>query len=102
MALTREEKVDRMVEQVTDWDIDALVDYAQENLEEYYGDLSDDEINIEYINWGLDDEDEDENDKKGDDYEPCPSVKPAKKEEEECPVCKHMKDVGDKCWCCGN
>ena len=22
--------------------------------------------------------------------------------EEKCPTCKRMKDVGDKCWCCGN
>ena len=33
---------------------------------------------------------------------PVCTAPPPKPPEEQCSVCKHMKDVGDKCWCCGN
>ena len=97
MAKTRAEKEEELVDQVDGWDLDSLVDFAKDNLENFYKKLSNEEIDEEYENCGLSEFDDEETDD-DEEYDDEP-VQPS---EEECPVCKRMKDVGIKCWCCGN
>jgi hypothetical protein len=54
---TRQEKIDRMVEAVNDWDIDTLVGHVQDQLLDTYDSLGDVEIDDEYKIWFGDEDD---------------------------------------------
>jgi len=47
--MSRDEKMDKICGQVCDWDIDAMVDWIQSELEARLVDLDDDELNEVYL-----------------------------------------------------
>jgi hypothetical protein len=91
MSKTRDEKVKELLAEVTNWDIDTLVEFAQDEMEEEYNSMSSAEIDEVYEDSGLD---------VGSGSVPIQIV--VEPDEEKCPTCKRMKDAGSKCWCCGN
>lgn len=91
MAKTRVEKIKEMVDEVENWDVETLIDFTKQTVEAEYQSMSNADIDLEYEDSGLGDEDE---------YVPITCTIQAV--EEECSTCKRIKDVGSKCWCCGN
>lgn len=109
--MTRDEKIERIIESVSDWDLDSLIDFAQDNIERGLNGMDDESVDNEYIACFGDQADLD-----GSESECCPGdcndcdlngsgcptpLRPKQKQEEQCSLCKRMKDVGDKCWYCG-
>ena len=58
MTKTREEKIQRMLGSVNDWDLDALIESVQDTMEQQFKGQSNTEIDDEYLMFFDDDEDE--------------------------------------------
>lgn len=101
--MNRQEKINKMVEAVNDWGIDELVFFVQSRLQDIYGELSDSQVDNEFVAQGWTDDDEDEDCDEKDCEECCTKEcdEPDKVSEELCSRCRRMKDVGCACWNCG-
>lgn len=46
--MTREEKIAAIVKCIDDWDLDTVVQYAKDRMEEFLVEVNDEELNREY------------------------------------------------------
>ena len=58
--MNREDKVNKIVDQVDGWDLDTVMEYAKNKIREQCDGLSDDEVTATYIGAGFSDDDEDD------------------------------------------
>jgi hypothetical protein len=101
--MNRQEKIDKMIEEVDNWDTDSLVFYVQSRLQDVFSELTDSQIDNEFVAQGWTDDDEDQDCDEKDCEECCTKEcdEPAVSLEEPCSRCKRTKDVGLPCWNCG-
>lgn len=95
-STTRNEKMEEIRDQICDWDHDALVDYVQFRVEGDLSPMSLSDFEDEYYEWVS-------HKYESGDYEDDEEEVQAVATEETCEICNNeKKDVGMKCWRCGN
>ena len=105
----RQEKVDRMLDEVESWDTHAMVDWIQHNMRNILDDMSDAEIRDEYESYfesdfaDIEDDDDDDELFYDDDCEDCSGCEYCEEEDEreaEC-VCEWEVVYQQGCQCGG-